>query len=301
MTEFSISDIIKIGDVSSYIAANYETEGSLFGERLATTSPQTIKIVTDALKWQWEAFPDFSETRAIGSVTINSCTGDFGFVEIFINDPYLGLISFGKCYYNSSNDPSTIAAGIQISSLPTALSYGYNLSNDISNPTVIYIYAPIGYGAIINGDNISLQIYNQSVLNATASPFYGGINGYVNQEARGVANYLQWLCGKFGLEAQYVIGGNSGGSVLPIYTTPIPNAIDFVVAMSGSFMINGQSTVIIPSFVNYNIIFVRSGIVQPSINLGGGTSYYYWDKATATFTCSPAAVEGETFQIIPTI
>jgi hypothetical protein len=136
-------------------------------------------------------------------------------------------------------------------------------------------------------------------LNVTISQFAGGVTGYENLSARGVANYLQWLCGKFGLEAQYYIGGTAGGSVLPIYPNAIPNPIDFTVAISGSFMVDGQSTVIIPSYINYNIIFVRGGIVQPSINLG--STYYNWNKVTGTFTCYPAATEGEIFQLIPTI
>lgn len=136
-------------------------------------------------------------------------------------------------------------------------------------------------------------------LDVTISQFAGGVTGFSNQSARGVANYLQWLCGKFGLEAQYYIGGAPGGSVAPIYVNPIPNPIDFTVQISGSFMVDGQSTVIIPSFINYNIIFVRGGIIQPTVNLG--SSYYVWSKASGTFTCAPAAVEGEIFQIIPTI
>lgn len=136
-------------------------------------------------------------------------------------------------------------------------------------------------------------------LNVTISQFAGGVTGVANQSARGVANYLQWLCGKFGLEAQYVINGAGGGSVIPIYPSQIPNPIDFTVALSGSFMVDGQNTVIIPTYINYNIIFVRGGIVQPSTNLG--STYYSWSKVTGTFTCFPAATEGEIFQIIPTI
>ena len=56
-------------------------------------------------------------------------------------------------------------------------------------------------------------------LSVTVSQFAGGVNGYNNETARGVANYLYWICGKFSLEAQYKIGGAAGGSVLPIYTT----------------------------------------------------------------------------------
>lgn len=33
---------------------------------------------------------------------------------------------------------------------------------------------------------------------------------------RGTANYLYWLCGKYGLQAQYIISGSGGGTVVPV-------------------------------------------------------------------------------------
>lgn len=39
------------GRISTYLSANYTANGSIFGARLAPTSPVTIAIVTDALDW----------------------------------------------------------------------------------------------------------------------------------------------------------------------------------------------------------------------------------------------------------
>jgi hypothetical protein len=177
MAEITIPDMIEIGDVSTYLAANYEGEGSLFGERLAVTSPQSIQLVTDALRWQYESFPD----------------------------------------------DSTI---------------------------------------------------------------------------RGVANYLQWMCGKFGLTAQYVINGAGGGSVIPIFPTANPDPVEFSVSPT-SIIPSGGSSASISSFIGFNVIFVRGGITQSTLNTGG--SYFTWNKGTGTITCNPVAYNSELFQIYPTI
>jgi hypothetical protein len=131
-------------------------------------------------------------------------------------------------------------------------------------------------------------------LTATVTQFTGGANAYINPTAEGVANYLLWLCGRFALE--YQAGTGNGGQVIPI-TPPIgPAQIEFEVSNS-SFMVNGQSTVTIPLFIGYHLIFVRSGITQTTINTGG--SYYTWDSTTGVFTCFGPATTGELFQLFP--
>jgi len=113
---------------------------------------------------------------------------------------------------------------------------------------------------------------------------------------RGTANYLVWMCGRYGLQAQGIIAGSGGGSVIPIPTsTPLP--YQFIVDASTSFIIDGQSTKIITLFLGYNLLFTRGGIAQSTVTTE--SSYYTWDKATATFTCVPAAVTSELFQIYP--
>jgi len=135
-------------------------------------------------------------------------------------------------------------------------------------------------------------------IQITVTQFSGGVNAYYNEGARGVANYLYWLCGKFGIEGQYIITGIGGGSVIPINPGSTPNPLDFEVT-SISFITNGQSSAAIPTYIGYNLLFVRNNIPQSTVNLGN--SYYSWNKTTGTFTCSPAATTGELFQLYPFI
>jgi hypothetical protein len=107
------------------------------------------------------------------------------------------------------------------------------------------------------------------------------------------ANYLYSLCRGYNLKAQNITGG---GSVAPVTPTTAPTPYDFEVDGS-SFIATGATTKVIPLFVNYNLLFVRNGIPQSTIDLGG--SYYSWDRASATLTISPAATAGESFQLYP--
>jgi len=156
MAEITIPDIIKIGDVSTYLSANYEGEGNLFGERLAVTSPQTIQLVTDALRWQWEAFPDVTEVRAIGSINITAPASLGQQMQVLINDPYLGLISMGSVTFASTTNINDVA--LQMTNACNTNTYGYVFYNNAPD-SVITITAPVGYGASINGNNrIIVQI-----------------------------------------------------------------------------------------------------------------------------------------------
>lgn len=160
MEQLTITDTIEVADLSVPLAANYQSDGDLFGHRKAVTAPPTIALVADALRWQYESFPDIPYVAAVGSITIDSNTDGWNSIEIFVNDPYLGVISFGQCYPPSPGaTPEIIAATIWSNSLLIAQGYGYNLINDISAPTVVYVYAPITYGSAINGDNrLSVEI-----------------------------------------------------------------------------------------------------------------------------------------------
>lgn len=59
-------------------------------------------------------------------------------------------------------------------------------------------------------------------LTVNITQFEGGVTAYNNTTAEGVANYLIWLCGKFGLEAQDAISHtpiNSADEVQPFTPT----------------------------------------------------------------------------------
>lgn len=106
--------------------------------------------------------------------------------------------------------------------------------------------------------------------------------------------YLYSLCRGYNLQAQQISG--TAGSISPVQPSQIPNPYDFVITGS-SIIADGQSTVTLSAFIGFNVLFVRNGIPQSTINTGA--SYFSWVKATGTFTVSPAAVLGEQFQIYP--
>jgi len=113
MSNFSIPDIIRLGDVSVPLAANYQYDGEVFGKRLATTSPLTIAIVTDALRWHYEGFPPTSITDAVGSITITDIGNNGDKIEVFVNDVQLGLISLGSYIKQPTDtDEDTLASNI---------------------------------------------------------------------------------------------------------------------------------------------------------------------------------------------
>lgn len=112
---------------------------------------------------------------------------------------------------------------------------------------------------------------------------------------RGAANYLIWLCGKYGLEA---LSLNTGGSVIPIDpSVTTPNRVDFYV--SGSSLIpTGGSTYTFTQFRGYNVSFYRNGLEQATVNDGSST-YFSFNKLTGDFECFGIAAEGELFSIVP--
>ena len=112
-----------------------------------------------------------------------------------------------------------------------------------------------------------------------------------------VGNYNIALYGAYGVKAKVILDGGGGGSIVPVSPVTAPSPIEFEVG-SSSYIATGQSTKILPTdFLNYNLIFIRNGIGQAMINLGG--TYYTWDKATRAFECFGVANEGEQFQLIP--
>lgn len=114
-----------------------------------------------------------------------------------------------------------------------------------------------------------------------------------NTALQSLANYCWGLDGSFGLTAQGIISGG-GGSVTPGTPTVLPAPYQFEVDAS-SFMVTGQSTKTISTFIGRNLLFIRNGITQSTVNTGG--TYYSWDSSSGIFTCYGAASEAELFQL----
>jgi len=133
-------------------------------------------------------------------------------------------------------------------------------------------------------------------LTVTITQFSGGVTAFdMDLEKR--ANYLYALCGKYALEANYLI---RPGGLLSNITTPtaVPEPIEFIVS-NNSLIPNNGNSVSISSFIGYNLLFIRNGISQSSIDNGG--SYFTWDKGIGTFVCYTNAATGELFQLYPFI
>lgn len=118
-----------------------------------------------------------------------------------------------------------------------------------------------------------------------------------DETLRGVANYLYWLCGKYGMQARAGSGG--GGSVIPVNPSFITSKArrDFYVTDS-TLLVTGQSTATFNDWIGYELIFVR-GNVEQSTASNGTDSYFTWNKATGEFFCYGAVMEDELISLIP--
>lgn len=154
--------------------------------------------------------------------------------------------------------------------------------------------------------NSKASLFNGGAIAAPTSPVLiamvtdalswmdSGAN-YTDAEEASVANYLVWLCGRFGLQAASITG--SGGSVTPI--TPgglTPSRLDFIVSVS-SYLVTGTSSATLTQFIGRQIDFVRGGLSQSTVNTE--SSYITWTAATGALTIVPALIEGELISIIP--
>ncbi len=133
------------------------------------------------------------------------------------------------------------------------------------------------------------------VTDALTWGYNGGAQS--SEDVRSMANYLIWLCGMYGQQAQYILLVGGGGSITPINPPVIPPApLPYQFFVSGSsFIITGQNSKTITDFIGYNLLFSRGGIPQSTI--ATEPSWYFWTKETGEFFISPAAVVGELFQI----
>jgi len=115
---------------------------------------------------------------------------------------------------------------------------------------------------------------------------------------RGTANYLLWMCGKYGQQAQYIISGAGGGTVVPGQSVTRPEPLDFIVSAS-SVIVTGATGATLSAFIGWNLQFLRGGIGQNTTDVGDGSSYYGWDRTTGALTISPALQESELIRITP--
>jgi len=109
------------------------------------------------------------------------------------------------------------------------------------------------------------------------------------------SNYLYSLCRGYNLQAQQISG--TGGTISPVNPSQIPSPYDFEVTAS-SIVPAGATNATLSAFIGFNLLFVRNGIPQSTLNIGGN-SYFSWNKNLGLLTISPAAIAGEQFQLYP--
>lgn len=148
------------------------------------------------------------------------------------------------------------------------------------------------FGARVIKPNLAVQI--AFVTDALRFGYDG--DAETDASLRSTANYLYWMCGKFQLEAQQIINGAGGGSVVPTPAGTTVNRIDFEVS-SSSYMVTGDTTKNIPQFIGYNLQYDRDGVPQSALTTE--PSYFTWNKTTGDFACSPALEAGEIIALIP--
>jgi len=147
----TIEDIIKIAKISQYLSQNDIENKGLYGGGTDFLLPRKLYNIRKSVEWANNN--KIQEVDAIGYIKIDSSTGSWTSIEIFVNDPILGVISFGESYYLGSDDPAVIANTLLYDCIAIATAYGYTLENPLATPDTIKITAPAGRGAEINGGN----------------------------------------------------------------------------------------------------------------------------------------------------
>lgn len=140
---------------------------------------------------------------------------------------------------------------------------------------------------------------------ALAWGYNDGVTAQTDASLRATANYLLWLCGMFGSQAQVLIAGGGGGTVTPVTPGGVPESYQFIVT-SSSFIVAGARQKTLPdSWKNRDILFIRNYTPQGTTNVDPAT-YYSWDRLNALLTLfgdstgtNGAAVDTEFFQIFP--
>lgn len=161
------------------------------------------------------------------------------------------------------------------------------------------------FGKRLNSNFVVSPVTIAMVTDALEWASDGGAT--TDAENREIANYLIWLIGKYGQQAQVTLGDTSGGgSLTPGGSTTLASPIDWEVGATASGiapLADGESSVTLdgtggmPDLRGYNIEFSRGAQVQ--VTTQSSISYYTWNRTTGVFTCTPAATLGENLRIYP--
>lgn len=144
-SQFTIQQIINIGEVSTYLSFNKVSTNTMYGNKVVKSpDPVNIALFTDILKWHYEGFPNDSTLRG----TANYAIWLFGIFQLQAQD-----ISGG----GGSVIPVPPSA-----TTPNPISFEVNTSTSpiiVGNDT-LSIPSFIGYNLLFNRNNIPQSLTN---------------------------------------------------------------------------------------------------------------------------------------------
>jgi len=145
----TIPQIIEIAKISQYLSENDIAKKGLYGGGMDLLLPRKIYCVRKNVEWQQDVNPSVAEVNAVGYITIDDIGEEGNTIEVFVNDPVLGVISLG-IYTRSASDTDTTILATNIASAIASNAYGYTVTSALN---VIEVTARPGIGAQINGGN----------------------------------------------------------------------------------------------------------------------------------------------------
>lgn len=183
----------------------------------------------------------------------------------------------------------TIPETIQIGHVSAALS-------------TLYVSKKAMYGGTVIRPIPPLQI--QIISDVLEWAYDGGAE--TDQNNRLLAGYLYWLCGLFRFQAQDIISGPGGGTVIPTTTgAGGVRALDFEVTASSPIPTGGTSILIDgtngnPDYRGFLVVNIsRGGVWQNTTSLNDGSNFYAWNSVTGLLSIFQSAGAGELIRITP--
>lgn len=161
----TVPEIVDIAKVSGYLTADDVSLGNAFGARKDGDISTKIFLVRKAVEWEllYEKLAD--EVKAVGKVTITDGGNNGDSIQIWVNDPILGVLELVEYIGNGMDNPTQTAQAIVNTANTYWQLYGYVLTAVGAD---VFITARQGIGALINvGINLFIIIIN----NTNSYPF----------------------------------------------------------------------------------------------------------------------------------
>lgn len=297
---------ILASNIRAELANNaYDYKISVDGSVITITAPEMYGATINGNNRLSVSASSVAETKAIANYNCASLAGLSLATLISIQIEYPATVYTEIATYTTQsgdNVADTLCGRLVTAILTNTI--GYTASNQGGG--ILRVTAATGQGENINGNdlffswnggsNSSSTTFSGGVsasagIGSTLTQFSGGVTASTgDSNLRRCANYLYWLCGGYALKAQGISGT---GGVAPIVANfDLPAPYDFTVTNT-SFIIAGQQSKSITNFVGYNILLIRSGIVQSQNDQGDGSSYYTWNSVTGLLNIYPEAALAE--------